>query len=130
MSTKGAVVKGIVVKILVVDDDLDLCTMLSRFFEKHGFMVHSAGDALHALDILGREQVDFVIADLMMPHMDGITFLDTLKQDPKLAHLPVVLLTAYPSEAILDKGMRKGAAFAMAKPIDFERLLNIVRFAQ
>lgn len=104
--------------------------MLSRFFEKHGFVVHSAGDALQALDILGREPVDFVIADLMMPHMDGLSFLDTLKADPKLAHLPVVLLTAYPSEEVLDKGLRKGAAFALPKPIDFEHLLNLVRFAQ
>ncbi|MBX5480283.1 MAG: response regulator [Myxococcaceae bacterium] len=117
-------------KILVVDDDLDLCAMLSRFFEKHGFIVHSAGDALQALDILAREPIDFVIADLMMPHMDGITFLETLKQDSRYAHLPVVLLTAYPSEEILDKGMRKGAAFALPKPVDFERLLNLVRFAQ
>lgn len=117
-------------KILVVDDDLELCTMLSRFFEKHGFVVHSAGDALQALDILGREEVDFVIADLMMPHMDGISFLETLKADDRFRHLPVVLLTAYPSEEVLDKGLRKGAAFALSKPIDFDRLLTLVRFAQ
>lgn len=117
-------------KILVVDDDLDLCTMLSRFFEKHGFVVHSAGDALQALDILSREEVDFIIADLMMPHLDGIGFLELLKRDPKHQNIPVVLLTAYPSPEILDKGLRKGAAFTLAKPIDFDRLLNLVRFAQ
>ncbi len=116
--------------ILVVDDDLDLCAMLSRFFEKHGFVVRSAGDALQALDILERDPVDFIISDLMMPHMDGLTFLDTLKRDPRFASIPVVLLTAYPSDQIADKGMRKGAAFTLPKPIDFERLLNLVRFAE
>ena len=120
---------GAEVKILVVDDDLEMCALLSRFFEKHGYIVHSAGDALQALDILNRENVNFVIADLMMPHLDGISLIETLKQDPRHKDLPVVLLTAYPSEEILDKGLRKGAAFALSKPIDFERLLSLVRFA-
>lgn len=117
-------------KILVVDDDLDLCVMLSRFFEKHGFIVHSAGDALQALDVLGRQSIDFVVADIAMPHMNGLTFLDVLKGDPRYQNLPVVLLTAYPSPDVLEEGLRKGAAFTLAKPIDFDRLLNLVRFAQ
>jgi two-component system, chemotaxis family, chemotaxis protein CheY len=117
-------------KILVVDDDLELCTMLSRFFEKHGMVVHSAGDALQALDVLGREDVDFIIADLMMPYMDGLQFVELLKQDERHRNVPIIILTAYPSAEVVDKGLRKGAAFALAKPIDFDRLLNIVRFAQ
>ncbi len=104
--------------------------MLSRFFEKHGMVVHSAGDALQALDVLGREDVDFIISDLMMPYMDGVQFIELLKQDERHRNVPVIILTAYPSEEIVDKGMRKGAAFALSKPIDFDRLLNIVRFAQ
>lgn len=116
--------------ILVVDDDLELCKILSRFFEKHGFVVHSAGDALQALDILEREGIEFIITDLMMPHMDGISFLEVLKRDPRWKDLPVVILTAYPSDEIMDKGLRKGAAFTLSKPIDFNRLLTLVQFAR
>lgn len=116
--------------LLVVDDDLELCAILSRFFEKHGIVVHAAGDALEALELLQRQPIEFVITDLMMPHMDGISFVQALKNDARWSHLPVVMLTAYPSEEIMDKGLRKGAAFMLAKPIDFDRLLTLVRFAQ
>ncbi|MFD2667170.1 response regulator [Halomonas halophila] len=58
------------VNILVVDDDLELCTMLSRFLEMHGFTVYSASDALQALDVLERNQVSMVITDYVMPHME------------------------------------------------------------
>jgi CheY-like chemotaxis protein len=117
-------------KILVVDDDQELCKLLSRFFERHGMVVYSAGDALQALDVLGRVKVDFIITDLMMPHMDGLRFVASLKADPAYQDTPIVLLTAYPSEEILEKSLRMGASMALPKPIDFDRLLNLVRFAQ
>jgi CheY-like chemotaxis protein len=118
------------VKILVVDDDLDLCGMLSRFLEKHGYVVHSAGDGLQALDILQRDQIDLVITDLMMPHMDGISFAEMLKADPKHANTPIILITAFGDHPRLSEGLRKGVALTLSKPIDFERLLNLVRFAE
>jgi CheY-like chemotaxis protein len=118
------------VNILVVDDDLDLCTMLSRFLEKHGYKVHSASDALQALDILDRIPVGLVLTDYMMPHMDGIRFTETLRSDPRHKETPVILLTAFNSEELAERGMRKGVALTLEKPVDFERLLTLVRFAQ
>jgi CheY-like chemotaxis protein len=118
------------VKILVVDDDLELCRMLSRFLEKHGYQVYSAQDALQALDVLGREDIGLVITDLMMPHMNGITFTEMLRQDPRHKDVPIILVTAYPENQLVELGLRKGVAMTLGKPIDFERLLTLVRFAQ
>ena len=117
-------------RILVVDDDIELCKLLSRYLEKHGYQVTSAGDALQALDTLDREKVDFVITDLMMPMVDGLVFLQTLRADPRRKDLPVVFITAYPSDRKMEEALRKGAAFFLAKPIDFDRLLTIIRFAE
>ena len=117
-------------EILVVDDDLELCTLLSRFLEKHGYTVHSAGDALQALDVLERKQVGLIITDYMMPHMDGIRFTELLKQDPRTKDVPVILITAYPSEEVTERSLRKGVALALEKPIDFNRLLTLVKFSE
>jgi two-component system chemotaxis response regulator CheY len=116
--------------ILVVDDDRLLCTMLSNFLEEHGYTVYSAGDALQALDVLERSPVGLIITDYTMPHMDGIRFTETLKADPRLAATPVLMMTAHPDPALPDRGLRKGVALTLAKPVDFERLLTLVRFAE
>jgi CheY-like chemotaxis protein len=118
------------VNILVVDDDHSLCVMLSRYLEKHGFRVFSAGDALQALDVLGREQIDMVITDYQMPYLDGIGLTEQLKADERYKDLPVILITGNPSDEISERGLRKGVAMMLSKPIDFERLLTLIRFAQ
>lgn len=117
-------------KILVVDDDIDLCTMLSRFLEKHGYAVYSAQDALQALDILTREAIGMVITDYNMPHLDGIRFTEQLRADPSYANVPIIMMTGDMTEELSDRGLRKGIAMTLAKPIDFERLLTLVRFAE
>lgn len=116
--------------LLVVDDDADMCRLLSRYLEKHGFRVFSAGDALQALDVLGREQIQMVLTDLHMPYIDGIGFTEQLKADPRYKDVPVILITAHPSDEVVEKGLRKGVAMTLSKPIDFERLLTLVRFAE
>ncbi|MFL5319409.1 MAG: PleD family two-component system response regulator [Myxococcaceae bacterium] len=116
--------------ILVVDDDRELATLLERFLTKQGYTVTLAEDGLQALLALEEKKFGLVITDLMMPHIDGITFTEKLKGNPETAHIPVILITAWPSEDISDKGMRKGVALTLGKPIDFDRLLTLVKFAE
>jgi CheY-like chemotaxis protein len=118
------------VKILVVDDDVHLCTGLSLYLEEHGYTVFSAADALQALDILEREQIGLVITDYMMPHVDGIRFTEMLKADPRFQAIPVLLITASLDANVTDKGLRKGVAMTLQKPVDMGQLLNLVRFAE
>ncbi|MFP2904254.1 response regulator [Pyxidicoccus sp. 3LFB2] len=116
--------------ILVVDDDLELCTMLSRFLEMHGYTVYSAADALQALDILERNQVGMVITDYLMPHMDGIRFTEMLKAEPRFQAIPVLMMTGSHDEGITERGLRKGVALTLHKPLDMGQLLTLVRFAE
>lgn len=118
------------VNILVVDDDTELCTMLSRFLEMNGYTVYSASDALQALDILERNQVGMVITDYLMPHVDGIHFTEMLKADPRFQAIPVLLMTASTDSSVTDRGLRKGVALTLYKPLDMGQLLNLVRFAE
>jgi two-component system chemotaxis response regulator CheY len=118
------------VNILVVDDDLNLCSSLSQFLEGNGYTVHSAGDALQALDIMERHVIELIITDYLMPHLDGIRFTERLKADPRFQSIPVLLITASPDLATTDKGLRRGVAMMLQKPVDMSQLLNLVRFAE
>lgn len=116
--------------ILVVDDDLNLCASISQFLESNGFTVYSAGDALQALDVLERHPIEIIITDYLMPHVDGIRFTEMLKADPRFQSIPVLLITASPDEAVTDRGLRRGVAMLLQKPVDMGQLLNLVRFAE
>lgn len=118
------------VNILVVDDDYELCTMLSRYLEMHGYTVFSASDALQALDIMERHPVGLVITDYLMPHLDGIHFTEMLKADPRFQNISVLMMTASNDDTINDRGLRKGVAITLQKPLDMGQLLNLVRFAE
>jgi CheY-like chemotaxis protein len=62
--------------------------------------------------------------------MDGIHFTEMLKADPRWRGVPVLLMTGSTDESITDKGLRKGVALTLHKPVDMGQLLNLVRFAE
>lgn len=116
--------------ILVVDDDEAICAQLNKFLSHHGFHVSVAFDALQALSIVEEAPVDLVITDLMMPHMNGVTFTQKLREDPRFKDLMVIMITAAPQSELLEQALRKGVALTLPKPLDLNQLLNLVRFAQ
>ncbi|MBX7100585.1 MAG: response regulator [Myxococcaceae bacterium] len=117
-------------QILVVDDDPALTELLGRFLSKNGFEVVTAPDALQALQLLeSLPDVALVITDLMMPHLDGIGFTKKLHELPGKAALPVIMVTAWTSDELADKGMRQGVGMTISKPIDLQKLLTLVGFA-
>jgi CheY-like chemotaxis protein len=81
--------------VLVIDDDANNRDLLKRVFEPEGTRVSEATDGQSGLDWLNANPPpDLVILDLMMPTMDGFTFLDALRQNSRFDALPVVVLTA------------------------------------
>ncbi len=118
-------------KILIVDDDPDLNELLALFLQKNGCDVHTAGDPLQALDLLERvPDIGMVVTDFQMPHLDGIGFMQALRKDPRRKNLPIVMITGYPDDHRAELSMRTGAAYFLPKPIDFDQLLALVKFAE
>jgi CheY-like chemotaxis protein len=109
--------------ILVIDDDESTCDMLRRTLEKAGYAVIVARRAEEGLKQARACQPDAITLDVMMPGMDGWSLLSTLKADPGLMHIPVIMLTM-----IDDKGMgySLGAAEYLTKPVDRSRLLPLL----
>ena len=110
-------------QILVVDDDPDILEALSEILEAEGYEVDRARHGQEALARIDQRRPDLILLDLMMPVMDGWEFLRLQQRDPKIARVPVIILSALDQARIGDVG----AAAALKKPLDFDRLLDLVR---
>ena len=108
--------RGRVSKILVVEDDPSLRTILRLMFEKAGYEVAEAGHGQAALDLLaGPDLPDIVTTDLMMPVMGGNKFIRRLRTEPRTALIPIVVISANAGAA---EGLRaaEGADAVITKP--------------
>ncbi len=105
--------------ILLVEDD-DSMRLLTTAKLKHQFNIVCARDGVEALEVLERRAVDLIIADVMMPRMDGYTLVKTLRErgDP----IPVLLLTAKQSFEDKREGFSSGIDDYMTKPVNYEEL--------
>ncbi len=103
-------------KILVVDDETDILTLLSYNLKKAGFDVLTAKDGPEAIEIARARQPGLVILDIMLPNMDGTEVLKQLKADTKTAGIPVIMLTAKGEEVDRIVGFELGAEDYITKP--------------
>ncbi|MDF2926639.1 MAG: DNA-binding response regulator [Paenibacillaceae bacterium] len=106
--------------ILIVEDDKNTQLLTAARLKPH-FHVVCANDGLEALDKLHTQSIDLVIADVMMPRMDGYSLLKTLRAEQR--HTPVLLLTAKQSFEDKREGFSAGTDDYMTKPIDYEELM-------
>jgi CheY-like chemotaxis protein len=109
-------------RVLVVDDDQGGLEALSDILEYEGYMVERAQNGLQALEHLKetRPLPGLIILDLLMPVMDGWEFRTRQKEDPALAQVPVLVITAISATAGID------AVEILHKPIDVDALLRAV----
>ncbi len=105
--------------VLVVDDDPSQRDLLSRFLERQGFAVQTASDGQTGLALAQKLKPHAILLDVLMPQMDGWSVLSTLKADPELAAIPVVLVTFVNDPALSDS---LGAAELIPKPVEWDRL--------
>lgn len=109
---------------MIVEDDPDTREMLGKFLELEGFDVLTAANGRVALDQLGGAAPPCVIIlDLMMPVMNGWQFREAQARDPRLSHIPVVVVTAAGARADIPA---IAADAWLAKPVDFDRLLATI----
>lgn len=81
-------------KILVVDDEPDVVDYISALFEDQGYLTVSAENGIEAIKIAVSELPDLITLDITMPEQSGIKTYQILKNDPKVRHIPVIILTA------------------------------------
>ena len=122
--SSGLVRRGEGHAILVVDDDPRMLRLLRLNLERAGYRVATEGDGVAALDRVDLEQPDLILLDVMMPAMDGFTFLARLRE---FSAVPVILLTAKGEERDKVQGLDLGADDYLTKPFGPAELLARVR---
>jgi len=120
--------------ILIVEDDVRNVFALSSVLEPKGVKVAIARNGIEALDALAKAPkagtegaIDLVLMDIMMPEMDGLTAMREIRKRPEWKRLPIIALTAKAMKDDQEKCLDAGANDYIAKPLDVEKLLSLVR---
>jgi signal transduction histidine kinase/CheY-like chemotaxis protein len=110
--------------ILIVDDDVTVREVISRYLERAGFTVASADGGQEGLRLARELHPDAMTLDIMMPGIDGWTVLAAIKGDPDLQDIPVILLTIVDEK---NRGFSLGASEYLVKPVDRDKLTGVLR---
>jgi DNA-binding response OmpR family regulator len=114
-------------KILIVDDDRDLCSMLVDALSLNGHILQIAANGLEALDMIQRQVFDLALVDIWMPKLNGIELLEKLKD--LAPGMPVVLITVHPTYETVVQALRGGACNYVEKPFTLGTLLETIHQA-
>ena len=113
--------------ILVVDDEESICQLLEVMLTEEGYWVRTATSYDEAMKLFETDQFDVVIADIMMPDVDGLTLLKDVKKID--AEIPVILITAYASLGSAVEALRYGAFDYITKPFKMDQIRYAVKRA-
>jgi CheY-like chemotaxis protein len=109
-------------RILVVDDEPGLLMTLAANLELEGFEVVAAESGARALDLFEQGAFDLVLSDIRMPGMNGVDLFRTLRS--KQHGVPVVLMTAFALEGLVQEAIREGAFTVLPKPFDLDHVVG------
>lgn len=112
-------------RVLIVEDQADLREMMAQMLTLEGFDAETATDGVDALGKLQGTgpRPHLILLDMMMPRMDGWTFVDHHNRNPAIAAIPVVVLSALPRDRLRDVRV----AAVLQKPLNFDNLLDTIR---
>jgi HAMP domain-containing protein/CheY-like chemotaxis protein len=115
-------------KVLVVDDDARNIFALTTVLENHRMDVLSATNGRQAIEVIqNTPELSAVLMDIMMPEMDGYATMRQIRSDPRFRSLPILALTAKAMKGDREKCLEAGASDYIAKPVDTDQLLSLLR---
>ncbi|MBN2140877.1 MAG: sigma-54-dependent Fis family transcriptional regulator [Desulfovibrionaceae bacterium] len=114
-------------RVLIVDDEADICLMLSHLMDREGFISLTAHDGEAALKMIALKKPDLLLVDIKMPGMDGMELLKRVKELDQ--DLPVIMITAFAHVTGAVAAMRGGAYDYLSKPFEHAMVVRLVRHA-
>ncbi len=113
-------------KILKVDDEPDVLQVLNIYLEGAGYQTCEASGGREAIAVAREEMPDLIILDILMPELDGYGVMRELKKDPRMAGIPIMVLSAKTGERDRAMALELGATRYVSKPFTEEKLLKEV----
>ncbi|MBM3244747.1 MAG: response regulator [Candidatus Omnitrophica bacterium] len=113
-------------KVLIVEDEVDICRILSLRFQKKGFEVLVANNGEEGFNKAKQEKPDIIILDLMLPKLPGEEVCKKIRSDEEIAETPIIMLTAKATDVDRIVGKVIGANAYLYKPFDAKQLLEEV----
>ncbi|MBI5368306.1 MAG: response regulator [Planctomycetes bacterium] len=114
-------------RILLVEDDEDVTTILARCLEVQGYELCLAENAATVYSLLAEKPPDLVLLDAMLPFVSGYEICAQIKQNARTAGIPVIMLSARSQSFEIEKGLRAGASLYITKPFEIADLLTAVK---
>ena len=114
-------------KIIIVEDEQGLQTILKYNLEKEGYQTVSVMDGKKALEIILKEDADLILLDWMLPHISGVEICKQIRQNHDIRHIPILMLTARGDEADKVSGLSIGADDYMTKPFSVPELMARIK---
>jgi len=114
--------------ILIIDDETNMRHMLQVMLDKEGYFPKTAADGIEGLNMMAKEEFDFILCDLKMPNMDGMTFLERSKE--KYPEKTFIMMSAYGTVDIALEAMKAGAYDYISKPFKPDEVLLTLKKAE
>ena len=113
-------------KILIIEDEADLCDFITLRLEARGFEALAANDGVEGLNKARMEKPDLIILDLMLPRMRGEEVCKEVRRDPRISQVPIIMLTAKGSDTDKVIGGVIGANAYITKPFEGSELIETI----
>jgi DNA-binding NtrC family response regulator len=114
-----------VAKIIVIDDEVEICNILKSFFEPRGYIVKTETDPVKGLELVKSERPDCVLLDIKMPKMNGMEVLPAIRSFDK--NIEVIIISAFGTVENAMKSLSLDAFDCITKPFDLNIVGNVVR---
>jgi len=117
-------------KIMIVDDDENICNLLKKHFEEQHYITQVAHSSIEAIRLMNNEYPDLILLDIMMPGMDGIEFAKILKNKEDTQDIPIYFITAKSdSEENMQEAYETGVEGYIKKPFKLSELSEMIRLS-
>ena len=112
--------------VVIIEDEPDTLDMFAEMMNLGGFHVHKSFGGSESIDLLIEVQPDVVVMDIMMPDLTGIDLLRIIRNDPRISHIPVLVVSAKALPLDIHRGMNAGASGYLTKPVTYQDLKKAV----